>query len=54
MASVALKRLSSESVGLLPCVVSLLVASLGNCDRQVPRDCVLARESLVGFRVRWL
>ena len=30
MASVALKRLSSESVGLLPCVVSLLVASLGN------------------------
>ncbi len=54
MASVALKRLSLESVGLLPCVVSLLVTSLGNHDRQVLRDCILVRESLIGFWVRWL
>ncbi len=47
MALVALKRFSSESVGLLPNVVSLLIAGLGNHSRQVLRACILARESLV-------
>ncbi len=47
IASVALKRFSLESVGLLSCVVSLLVIGLGNYSRQVPRACILTKESLV-------